>query len=64
MTLCDEKAKATATLPLALGGMVLRSAERSRVAAHFASWADALPMIQERHPAVAELIVGSLSGAP
>ena len=48
MTLCDEMAKATATLPLALGGMGLRSAERSRVAPHFAGWADALTMIQER----------------
>ena len=64
MTLCDEMAKATATLPLALGGMGLRSAERARVAAHWASWADTLPKIQERHPAVAELIVGSLTGAP
>ena len=52
MTHGDEMAKATATLPLALGGMGLRSADRSRVAAHWASWADTLPMIQERHPAV------------
>ena len=62
-TFCDEMAKATATLPLALGGLGLRSAERSRVAAHWASWADTLPMIQERHPVVA-VIVGSLAGAP
>ena len=55
VTLCDEMAKATATLPLALGGMGIAKAERSRVAAHWA---------QERHPAVAELIVGSLTGAP
>ena len=34
VTLCDEMAKATATLPFALGGMGLRSAERSPVAAH------------------------------
>ena len=34
------------------------------MAAHWASWADTLPMIQERHPAVAKLIVGSLTGAP
>ena len=61
VTLCDEMAKATATFPLALGGMGLRSADRSRVAAHWASWADTLPMIQERHPAVAELIVGHKS---
>ena len=50
--------------PLAHGGLGLRSAERSRVAAHWASWADTMPMIQERHPAVAELIIGSLQGGP
>ena len=62
--LCDETTRHAATLPLALGGLGLRSAERSRVAAHWASWADTLPMIQGRHPAVAELIIGSLQGGP
>ena len=61
---CDEITRHAATLPLALGGLGLRSAERSRVAAHWASWADTLPMIQERHPAVAELIIGSLQEGP
>ena len=31
-------------------------------AAHWASWADALKMVQERHPGVAEIIVGALEG--
>ena len=52
MTLCDEMAKATATLTLALGGMGLRSAERG-----------GCPLGElGGHPAVAELIVGSLIG--
>ena len=57
-------ARSTATLPLTLGGLGLRRSERSRVVAHWASWPDTLPMIQERHPAVAELIIGSLQEGP
>ena len=34
------------------------------VAAYWASWADALPMIQERHPKVADQIVHRLEGVP
>ena len=45
------------TLPMALGGLGLRSAERSRWPAFWSSWADTLPMIKERHPEVAEVIV-------
>ena len=36
----------TVSLPLSKGGLGLRSAVRSRVAAHWASWADCLPMVQ------------------
>ena len=61
---CGEPARNTATLPLSLGGLGLRSAQRSSVAAYWASWADALPMIQERHPAVADQIVHRLEGFP
>ena len=61
---CGEPARSTATLPLSLGGLGLRSAQRSSVAAYWASWADALPMIQERHPAVADQIVHRLEGFP
>ena len=52
-----EHTKITSTLPLSLGGLGLRSARRTCVAAYWASWADALPMIQERHPTVADQIV-------
>ena len=47
------------------GGIGLRSARRSQPAAHWASWADALKMVKERHPIVADTILGALeSGAP
>ena len=46
------------------GGIGLRSARRSQPAAHWASWADALTMVKERHPIVADTILGALeSGA-
>ena len=59
-----EGTRDVATLPLVLGGLGLRSAERTRASAYWASWADCMPMIKERHPMVAELFVGSLEGVP
>ena len=53
---CDVVTRAAATLPLSLDGFGLRSVERTKVAACWASWADVLPMIQARHPAVAAFI--------
>ena len=50
----------TASLPLRLGGLGLRSAERTLPAAHWASWADSLAMINARHPAVAGSIMRAL----
>ena len=50
-------ARDTASLPLALGGLGLRSASRSRQSAHWASWADTLPMVRSRHRATAEAFV-------
>ena len=40
----------TMSLPLSKGGLGLRSAVRSREAAHWASWADCLPMDSEEAP--------------
>ena len=48
------------TLPVALGGLGLRSAERSRWPAFWSSWADTRLMIKERHPEVAEVIAHHL----
>ena len=55
---CD--ARIQASLPLCEGGLGLRSAVRSRPAAHWASWTDALKMIKQRHPGVVDMIVRSL----
>ena len=43
-TSCEEVARLSASLPLALGGLGLRSAVRTCAAADWASWADTLPM--------------------
>ena len=54
-----------ASLPLSMRGLGLRSAQRTSVAAHWASWADAVGMIQNRHPTVAATIVRALEiGSP
>ena len=53
-----------ANLPLLLGGLGLRSASRLRESAHWASWADCLEMIHQRHPDVANRLVAQLEGHP
>ena len=42
----------------------LRSAVRTSNSACWASWADSLPMVRERHPEVADMIVNVLDGEP
>ena len=49
-----------ASLPLSLGGLGLRSASLLSRAAYWASWADSLQMVQQRHPAVSHQILRSL----
>ena len=56
--------KDVASLPLVPGGLGLRSAERVRVSAFWASWADCIPTIHERHPVVADVLVRQLEGHP
>eukprot|EP00973_Karenia_brevis_P033564 4626583-Karenia_brevis.AAC.1 len=41
----QNMAHALATLPMRMGGLGLRSAERVSQAAYWASWADAFPMV-------------------
>ena len=50
-----------ASLPMRLGGLGLRSAARMALAAYWASWADSLPMIAERLPAVADHVEAQLA---
>ena len=59
----DLETQDSVTLPLSLGGLGLRSALRTSKAAYWASWADCLGMISERHPEVAQLMVDELEGA-
>ena len=58
----DAVTKLIATLPLVLGGVGLRSAARTRQAAFWASWADCLSMIRERHPELADELLLRLEG--
>ena len=55
--------KASASLPLSMGGLGLRSAVRTRGPAHWSSWADCLPMVHA-HPDVAVQMVALLEGDP
>ena len=49
------------SLPMSLGGCGLRSASRTSSSAYWASWADSLRMIHQRHTAVADQMVRSLT---
>ena len=57
-------ARDLASLPLRLGGAGLRSAVRTGPAAYWASWADALAMINARAPDVAAAAAAQLSAPP
>ena len=61
-TLCNPRVRDTITLPLAFGGMGLRSASRTAIPAYWASWGDALNMIAQRHRVVAATLVHELAG--
>ena len=52
----QDRAQQLATLPMRMGGLGLMSASRCSPAAYWASWADALSMIEEGIPAIAELV--------
>ena len=62
----DERSRAqrTSSLPMRLGGLGLRSAERTAPAAYWASWADALSMLQQRCPLACSVIVEELEEGP
>ena len=59
-----EVACQLASLPMRMGSLGLRSAARLAAPAFRASWADALPMFQERSPELAAQIVHNMSEAP
>ena len=57
----DLSAQALATLPLSMGGCGLRDALRTSKPAFWASWADCLPMMRERHPAIVHVMIDQLN---
>ena len=61
-TACTRNARDVSSLPSSLGGLGLRSAVRTRLSAYWASWADTLPMVQNRHPRIADEMVYQLEG--
>ena len=58
----SPSATAAASFPLSSGRLGLRSATRLRGAAHWASWANSLKMVFDRHPDIARRIVRGLEG--
>ena len=50
-------ARTTALMPLSTGWLGLGCAVRARHAAHYASWADSLPIVRQRHTDVADSII-------
>ena len=56
----SRAARALASLPGAAGGLGLRNADRTRAAAFWASWADALPVLQARTPDAARHVLERL----
>ena len=60
----QEVAERIATLPMRLGGLGLRSSDRTVPAAYWASWADALPMLSRRLPELTTHILNELAHGP
>ena len=56
----QDVARGLATLPMRMGGLGLRSARRMAPAARWASWADAMAMIDGRLPQMADRITAAL----
>ena len=54
LTLQQFTHRQIATLPLSVGGLVLRSATRTKQSAYWATWADSLGVFHNRHSNVAD----------
>ena len=59
----QEVATQIASLPMRMGGLGIRSASHMAPSAFWASWADALPMLQDRLPSISNQIADVLDGA-
>ena len=60
----SDSIRETATVPLPVGGLGLRSASRTRMPAFWSRWADCSGMIRKRHPDVPARLVHHLEGHP
>ena len=60
----DSSARAVVSLPMRMGGLGLRSARGLAPSACWASWADALAMLQNRLPTATNAILEQLQGEP
>ena len=60
----SDSIRETATVPLSMGVLSLRSGSKTRMPAFWSSWADCLEMIRKRHPDVAARLVHHLEGHP
>ena len=60
----EGRAEVTASLPFFQGSLGLTSATRIREGAHWASWADCLKMVRQRHPAVTDTMISGLAEGP
>ena len=47
-----------------MGGLGLTSAVQTRVAAHWASWADSISMVRKRHPTIADAMIKGIDRNP
>ena len=59
----QQEVATIASLPMQLGGLGIRSTSRMAPSAFWASWADALPMLQDRLPSISNQIADVLDGA-
>ena len=56
----QDVARNIVSLPVRMGGLGIRSAQRTAPGAYCASWTDALHMIDQRLPTVADRVVNTL----
>ena len=59
-----EMSQTLASLPFRLGGMGLANAVRGREAAQWASWADCIKMVKQRHPPISATMMRSFDNDP
>ena len=59
---CQQEVTQIVSLPMRMEGLGIRSTSRMAPSAFWASWADALPMLQDRPPSISNQIADVLNG--